>query len=132
MDSEAAWDITTGSSAVTVGICDTGIQLGHPDLEPTRLPGFVRVGSTVYEGADCPDHVPGCTTGGDVSYVHPHGTNCAGEERCIYSFYISYGEFELTLYLFAQRVSSCYTHPICNISCSDTLKTGCAAAKGVS
>ena len=40
MASYAAWDIETGEEAVTVGICDTGLQLDHPDLMANRLPGY--------------------------------------------------------------------------------------------
>jgi subtilisin family serine protease len=32
IDAPEAWDLTTGSSAVTVGIADTGIAYDHPDL----------------------------------------------------------------------------------------------------
>src|SRR4051794_6330487 len=34
-----AWDVTTGSAAVTVAIVDTGVSSGHPDLLPNMVAG---------------------------------------------------------------------------------------------
>ena len=34
-----AWDVTTGSAAVTVAIVDTGVSSGHPDLAPNMVAG---------------------------------------------------------------------------------------------
>ncbi len=34
-----AWDVTTGSAAVTVAVVDTGISSGHPDLAPNMVAG---------------------------------------------------------------------------------------------
>jgi subtilisin family serine protease len=34
IDAPEAWDINTGSSAITAGILDTGIDAAHPDLSP--------------------------------------------------------------------------------------------------
>lgn len=36
----AAWDITTGSSAVTVAIIDTGVYMNHPDIAGRVVPGY--------------------------------------------------------------------------------------------
>lgn len=66
MQNELAWDVTQGLSNVTVAICDTGLEPGHPDLEANRLEGYHAISQT-WE-----------SEGGDVTNVHPHGTQCAG------------------------------------------------------
>jgi subtilisin family serine protease len=40
IDGPQAWDFTTGSSAVTVAVVDTGVAYDHPDLAPNMLPGY--------------------------------------------------------------------------------------------
>jgi serine protease len=37
---EQAWDRTTGSSAIVVAVVDTGIRIGHPDLNGRLVPGY--------------------------------------------------------------------------------------------
>lgn len=65
MQTYEAWDITTGSSSVTIGICDTGVQLDHPDLQDNMLEGYDAISQT---------------WGGDVGTFggNQHGTFCAG------------------------------------------------------
>src|SRR5688572_844823 len=41
INAPAAWNITTGNSAIIVAICDTGIETAHPDLAAhLQLPGY--------------------------------------------------------------------------------------------
>lgn len=40
IDAEGAWNIATGSSAVVIGVVDTGVRPLHEDLSDRLLPGF--------------------------------------------------------------------------------------------
>jgi subtilisin family serine protease len=66
MQSVEGWDIHTGNDSVSVGICDTGILTTHEDLQLHRLEGYNAVDG-LWENA-----------GGDISPVHPHGTQTTG------------------------------------------------------
>ena len=66
MQSCDAWGIHTGTSAVTVGICDTGVQTNHPDLLLHRKEGYNAV-NRQWE-----------SQGGQVGPVASHGTMTTG------------------------------------------------------
>ncbi|MCC7390423.1 MAG: S8 family serine peptidase [Phycisphaerales bacterium] len=66
MASCEAWGIHTGTPAVTVGICDTGVQTNHPDLLLNRKEGYNAV-NRVWE-----------SNGGQIGPVHSHGTMTTG------------------------------------------------------
>lgn len=51
---EPAWDITTGSPNVIIGIIDAGVYAGHPDLKGRLLPGFNFVDNTPSTSDDSP------------------------------------------------------------------------------
>ena len=36
----AAWDVTTGSNTIAIGIVDTGVDRDHPDLDAKVVPGY--------------------------------------------------------------------------------------------
>jgi subtilisin family serine protease len=61
-----AWSITTGDPSVVVAVCDSGIDLDHPDLAPLLVPGYNAV-----------DHLAQ-TSGGQVDGLTDHGTEVAG------------------------------------------------------
>ena len=66
LDSCAAWDIHSGNSSVTVGICDTGIETTHPDFQLHRKLGYNAV-DRLWENQ-----------GGNIGAVHWHGTGTTG------------------------------------------------------
>ena len=62
----AGWDLTNGSSNVTIAVLDTGIQMNHPDLQGRILPGWDYVNND-----------------SDPSDDHGHGTAVAGTAAAI-------------------------------------------------
>jgi subtilisin family serine protease len=66
ISSEAAWDLWTGSDEIVVAHTDTGVDLDHPDLAASLVPGYNSASDLSQED------------GGDVSGVHWHGTHVAG------------------------------------------------------
>jgi hypothetical protein len=61
LDTDIAWDITTGNSDVIIAIVDTGVDLDHPDLIDNIVPGYNFINEDLP-----PDD------------VYDHGTACAG------------------------------------------------------
>ncbi len=66
MDVEAAWEVTTGSTDITIVIVDSGIDTLHPELEGKLLPGFDAMGDGT-NGYPTPNYDS-----------DGHGTSCAG------------------------------------------------------
>ena len=64
--SAEAWDLTTGSSNVTIAIVDGGVELTHPDLAGALVSGY-NAADRITQAA-----------GGDVSDVDGHGTYVSG------------------------------------------------------
>jgi serine protease len=77
----AAWDVTIGSPAVIVAVVDTGLLIGHPEIDEARLvPGFDFISDPVSardgDGFDDdPFDVGDSPTGSGSSF---HGTHVAG------------------------------------------------------
>jgi subtilisin family serine protease len=65
MQSQAAWDLLTGSPSVIVAVTDTGILTTHADLT-NRVPGFNAVDDLAE------------VDGGQMEDVNGHGTHVAG------------------------------------------------------
>ncbi len=66
VNSYGGWDMHTGNSSVSVGICDTGVRTTHEDLLLHRLEGYNAVDRR-WENA-----------GGQISDINGHGTWCTG------------------------------------------------------
>lgn len=64
--SEFAWDLGVGSPSIVVAICDSGIDLDHPDLVDRLVPGYNVVDEL------------GQIDGGQVDGLTDHGTAVAG------------------------------------------------------
>ena len=84
-----AWEITTGSSDITVAVLDSGLRAQHPDLKSRVLPGYDFVSdvwrSGDYDGRDSDAADPGdaarnaeCAPGAPPSPSSWHGTHVAG------------------------------------------------------
>ena len=61
LDTDEAWDITTGNPDVVIAIIDTGVDLDHPDLIANIVPGYNFINEELP-----PDD------------EYDHGTPCAG------------------------------------------------------
>lgn len=80
IDLASAWDITLGNPLVTVAVIDTGVLLGHPDLQGTFDDGFDFISSSSIsndgDGIDPDPDDPGDACGSGSSSFH--GTHVSG------------------------------------------------------
>ena len=83
IDAELAWDTTTGSADIVVGVIDTGIDYNHEDLAANMWvnPGEIAGNGVDDDGNGYIDDVHGInaiTGTGDPMDDNDHGSHCAG------------------------------------------------------
>ncbi len=66
IQSALAWDIHTGESDIIVAVCDSGVDLDHPDLQDALVPGYNSVNNQAQ------------VDGGNVDDINGHGTFVSG------------------------------------------------------
>jgi Subtilase family len=72
IDTVGAWDFTQGESSTIIGVCDSGVDLDHPDLAAALVPGYNSVDDLAQ------------VDGGQVnSDLNGHGTLVAGAAAAI-------------------------------------------------
>lgn len=76
MDVNLAWDFTTGSASVEVGVFDTGIDSTHPDLVSNVLTGFNSVTNTYGVANDDGSH--GTAVAGLIGAIINNSLGVAG------------------------------------------------------
>ncbi|CAN5550881.1 hypothetical protein BH10BAC5_BH10BAC5_09420 [soil metagenome] len=76
MEVNSAWDVTTGNSAIEIGVFDTGIDSTHPDLRTNLLVGYNASTNVNSVATDPNSH--GTCTGGLIGAIGNNSLGIAG------------------------------------------------------
>ena len=74
VNAPAAWDLTTGSANIRVGVIDTGALFAHPDLSSRLIAGY----DMIYDNIVANDNQPSGLPAGCLS--NPLGAGCSSRD----------------------------------------------------
>src|SRR5690606_27735548 len=77
----SAWDFTQGSSSTIIGVCDSGVDLDHPDLAGSLVPGYNAVNNLAQvDGGGVNDDLVGhgSLVAGAAAAIGNNGTGVSG------------------------------------------------------
>ena len=107
-----AWDVTTGSAAVTVAVVDTGVSSGHPDLAPNMVAGANYVTGGANTSLDYNGH--GTHVAGTIGARGNNGIGVAGVNWNVHLMplrVLNGGGSGTNADIAAAFASTCTTHP---------------------
>ena len=81
IDTVSAWDFTQGSSMTIIGVCDSGVDLDHPDLAGALVPGYNAVDNLAQiDGGGVNDDLVGhgSLVAGAAAAIGNNGTGVTG------------------------------------------------------
>ena len=81
IDSVGAWDYTQGDPGTIIGVCDSGVDLDHPDLAAALVPGYNAVNNLAQvDGGNVNDDLNGHGTlvAGSAAAIGNNGIGVAG------------------------------------------------------
>lgn len=81
INTPAAWDITQGESSTIIAVCDSGVDLDHPDLQAALVPGYNSTDNLAQvDGGNVNDDLNGhgSLVAGSAAAIGNNGVGVAG------------------------------------------------------
>lgn len=81
IDTTGAWDIVQGNSSTIIAVCDSGVDLDHPDLQAALVPGYNATSNLAQvDGGNVNDDVNGhgSLVAGSAAAVGNNGVGISG------------------------------------------------------